>query len=240
MPSERFAQLEDQLATLRAHLLPDIFDPTGLYEQPEVISTRALSYRVLAHAEIETYFEDRTLEVVNSAREAWERKRFTSRVALCLTSFSGREMRAPPDTLQAPNENKKKAWTEHVDIDARLGPIWAAFHNYVRRENHGIKEKNLLALLLPIGLDHVKLDPGLLADLDSFGSLRGAAAHSSSRTSVKMATDPAEELRRVESLLGGIEALDADVDSLLEEIPQDSEKHESELTSQPAHPALPG
>ncbi|MDI9240773.1 hypothetical protein QLQ15_17860 [Lysobacter sp. LF1] len=220
MPSERFVQLRDQLAALRSHLLPEAFDPTGLYEQPDAISTRALGYRVLAHAEIETYFEDRALEVANLAREAWERTRFASRVALCLTSFSGKEMRSPPDTLQAPSDNKKKTWPELIDINVRLTPIWAAFHHFVRSDNNGVKEKNLLALLLPIGIDHGKLDPNLLADLDSFGALRGAAAHSSSRTGVRQALNPADELRRVESLLVGIEPLDAEIDALLLEIPK--------------------
>lgn len=219
MPSERFVQLREQLAILRTHLLPEAFDPTGFYEHPDLISTRALSYRVLAHAEIESYLEDRALEVVGRAREAWERVQHVSRVALCLMGFSGREMRTPPDTLEAPSDNKKKTWPEHVDIGAKLAPIWAEFHKFVRLENHGVKEKNLLALFLPIGLEHSKLDPGLLADLDSFGSLRGAAAHSSSRTSVKNAADPATEVQRVESLLMGIKTLDLEIDALVSDIP---------------------
>lgn len=208
-----------QLNVLRAHLLPDPFEPTGIYDDQEKVATSALAYRVLSHAEIESYFEDRALQVVDDARTAWEKTNHVSRVILCLLAFSGREMRLPPDTLEAPDANKKKTWPEQVDIAERLSQVITAFYKYVRIENHGIKEKNLLSLLLPIGVNNSKLDPTFLADMNSFGALRGATAHLSSRKSVRKAVDPAEELKRVEALMSGIESVDALIDSLVENIP---------------------
>lgn len=219
MPSERFAQLETQLKELRAHLLPDPFEDTGDYSNQEQVATLALAYRVLSHAEIESYFEDRALDVVNHARIAWEKYSHVSRVALCLLAFSGKEMAFPPGSLQAPTENKRKAWPALVDIGERLTPIISCFNYHVRHENHGIKERNLLSLLIPIGVDHSKLDATFLAEIDSFGSLRGMAAHSSSRTSVRQAIDPAEELKRVETLLPGILAIDELIDLQVSAIP---------------------
>lgn len=219
MSSDRFAQLYIQLKTLRIHLLPDTFEPTGFYFDQEKVATAALAYRVLSHAEIESYFEDRVLQALDHARTAWEDNMHVSRVILGLLAFSGREMRLPPDTLEAPNENKRKEWPEQVDINKRLSLIMADFNHYIRKKNHGIKERNLLAMLLPIGVSHSELDPIFLADMDSFGGLRGAAAHSSSRTSVRQAVDPAEELKRVEALLPGIESVDRIIDSLIEVIP---------------------
>jgi hypothetical protein len=216
---DRLTQLKTQLNDLRAHLLPDSFDPTGIYDDQEKVATAALAYRVLSHAEIESYFEDRVLQVLDHARNAWENNKHVSRVILCLLAFSGKEMRSPPDTLEAPSDNKRKVWPEQVDIAKRLSPVMADFNYYVRKENHGIKEKNLLSLLLPIGVDHSKLDPTFLADMDSFGALRGAAAHSSSRTSVRQAVDPAEELKRVEALMPGIESVNTLIDSLVQDIP---------------------
>lgn len=128
-------------------------------------------------------------------------------------------MDAPPDTLEAPGENKRKIWPELVDISERIKPVLAAFHNFVRNENHGIKEKNLLALLLPIGVAHKVIDPRFLADMDSFGALRGAAAHTSTKTAVRQGLNPADELARVDRLKAGILALDDQIEQLLIAIP---------------------
>lgn len=219
MASHRFQQLEEQLRILAHGLLPAQFDPTGTYEDQDGVSTRALAYRVLAHAEIESYFEDRALEPVSRAQTVWESTRHVSHVALCLVGFSGKEMAPPPATLEAPSDNKRKAWPALVDIGQRLLPIISTFHYQVRNENHGIKEKNLLAMLLPIGIAHAKIDPTFLADMESFGALRGQAAHASGRTTARQAVDPEAEQKRVLALLPGIAAIDAEIDVLLAAMP---------------------
>lgn len=218
MPSERFELLQGQLDSLRKHMLPEAFDQTGQYDDQEKVETLTLGYRVLAHAEIEAYFEDRSLESALAARSAWDKRSRTSRTAMCLLAFSGREMPPPPSTLQAPSDNKRKAWPALIDIGERLVPSITQFYNYVRNENHGVKEKNLLALLLPIGFDHNSLDPTFLAAIDSFGSLRGIAAHTSSSNAVRQALDPAEELKRVEQLMVGIAAIDTQINDLIASI----------------------
>lgn len=219
MASPRYQQLEEQLKILRGCLLPADFDPTGAYEDQEGVSTRALAYRVLAHAEIEAFFEDRALEPVTRAQVVWESTRHVSHVALCLVGFSGKEMAPPPATLEAPNENKRKAWPAQVDIGQRLLPIIATFHHHVRNENHGIKEKNLLALLLPIGVAFSKIDPAFLADMESFGAMRGLAAHSSGKTTARQSVDPGAEQKRVLALMPGIAAIDSEIDALLATMP---------------------
>jgi hypothetical protein len=219
MASPRYQQLEEQLSVLGGCLLPPKFDPTGAYEDQAGVSTRALAYRVLAHAEIESFFEDRTLEPVARAQSVWESTRHVSHVALCLVGFSGKEMAPPPSTLEAPGENKRKGWPAHVDIGQRLLPIIANFYHYVRNENHGIKERNLLALLLPIGVAHSKIDPAFLADMESFGALRGLAAHSSGKTTARHAVDPEAEQKRVLALMPGIAAIDSEIDVLLASMP---------------------
>ena len=214
MPSDRLAQLKEQLGALRVHLLPEAFDSTGLYEAQDQVSTRALAYRVLAHAEIESYFEDRALEVAREARSAWDRGH-VSLSAFCLMAFSGKAMDAPPATLESPTENKRKVWPSLIDISEKFVPVTTAFHSFVRNENHGVTEKNLLALLLPVGVDHKRIDPAFLADMESFGALRGFAAHSSSKSTTTQGVDPEVELKRVLALLPGIEVIDSELDALL-------------------------
>lgn len=207
-----------QLKLLQAHLLPRAFEPTGLYDDAHKVSTRALAYRVLAHAELEAYFEDRVIEIASKARLAWDHGS-VSRVALCLLAFSGKDMGPPPATLEAPNENKRKLWPQLVDVHERFVPAVSSFHHFVRNENHGIKEKNLMALLLPIGLDPKKLDPSFLADIESFGALRGTAAHSSNNKTATQGVDPEQELKRVDALLDGVLALDVEMDAIAAAIP---------------------
>ncbi len=219
MASPRYQQLEEQLKILRGCLLPADFDPTGAYEDQEGVSTRALAYRVLAHAEIEAFFEDRALEPVARAQVVWESTRHVSHVALCLVGFCGKEMALPPATLEAPNDNKRKSWPAQVDIGQRLLPIIATFHRHVRNENHGIKEKNLLALLLPIGIAFSKIDPAFLTDMESFGAMRGLAAHSSGKTTARQSVDPEAEQKRVLALMPGIAAIDLEIDALLAAMP---------------------
>lgn len=218
MPSPRFEQLKTLISTLRTHLLPAAFDPTGSYENQDEVSTRVLAYRVLAHAEIESYFEDRSIEVLSRAREAWDQGH-VSRSALCLIAFSGKAMELPPDTLEAPEDNKRKVWPSLIDVNKKFLPVASSFHRMVRNDNHGIKERNLLSLLLPIGINHEHIDPAFLADMDSFGALRGIAAHSSASTTATQASDPEVELKRVQTLLPGIEAMDIEFDALIASLP---------------------
>ena len=48
-------------------------------------------------------------------------------------------------------------------------------------KNHGIKEKNILGLLLPIRLSMSDINQTWLATIDSFGSDQGNTAHRSVR-----------------------------------------------------------
>lgn len=87
--------------------------------------------------------------------------------------------------------------------------------NFASRENNGIREKNLLALLLPIGVDLRTVDPLLIGRLDDLGSRRGAAAHLSISRAVRTGVDPANELAEIKHIRAGLAAVDALLDSLL-------------------------
>lgn len=215
MKSARLIQLEQQLDLLKEHLLPDSFDPTIVDLEHDAISTRILAYRLLAHAEIESFFEERVLEVLSLAHLSWKKTRAISRVAFCLLAFSGREMTLPPATLEAPSDQERKKWGIFIDVGEKLAPVISDFHRSVSKENHGIKEKNLLSMLLPIGVQHSSIDPTFLADINSFGALRGLSAHnSSSKSSVRQGLNPMDELNRVTGLLEGIESLDKEINAL--------------------------
>lgn len=84
----------------------------------------------------------------------------------------------------------------------------------VTKDNHGIKQANLLAMLLPIGFSPDKLDSVQLEEFDNFGSARGAVAHGGPGY-VRQSVDPKAEYERISKLLPFIEAHDVELDRLL-------------------------
>lgn len=95
--------LEKELFILKQNFLPKRFSPIGRYS--EEIYSFARAYRILVHAELESYLEDRAKELCENAMQVWEEDKRVSKTLLCLIAFSGRAMEAPPET-QAPTDRK--------------------------------------------------------------------------------------------------------------------------------------
>lgn len=85
------------------------------------------------------------------------------------------------------------------------------------KKNHGIKEKNLLKLLLPVGVEADSLDQTWLATMNSFGERRGEAAHRSTGSHrATQQVNPKDELKIVKSLIrDGLKVIDRTIDSLI-------------------------
>jgi len=177
---------------------------------------RALSFRVLAHAEIETYFEERAIEIGKTAWSSWKTTRHSSCVILHLLGYSGLTSSIPPGSLQAPpNKNGRKWSDEETSIKDRLERSVTKYIYEVSHNNHGIREKNVLSIVLPLGFDVAKCDQLTLTTLDQFGSERGAAAHSSALGAVTQLVDPQNEFTKVRSIVDELIPFDAEFDRLL-------------------------
>lgn len=185
----------------RHALLPSKFDPTGTYRSPDKVHYRALSFRIMVHAEIEAYLEDRSLEVLNAAWKHWKATRVPSETVICLLGYSYVALKLPPESLGG---NPNKLSYESIDT-----PLQKAYNVWLTRFglNHGIKEANVLSLVLPLGIEHTKLDTTLLNDLSSYGSARGLVAHSSNYTITQYA-DPSDEFNTATKLAIALEKLD--------------------------------
>jgi hypothetical protein len=209
--SVRFRTLTKELNRLKKQFLPKI-SPIGLYSDRQLALT--LAYRVLAHAEIEAYLEERAWEVVINAKQDWDNTGKTCRTLICLLAFSGQSMDAPPDTL-TPTNSSQDAWKKKLKISKKIDSSISCF-NGVIRQNHGVKEANLLALLLPIGIDSDDLDPVWLATMNTFGEQRGLVAHSSA-TSYRTVQppDPATELSTVQQITQGLLQVDNLINNLM-------------------------
>lgn len=204
--SERFRRLELELRELRRHLLPHKFDKTGEY--PARILSRATAYRVLAHAEIESYLEDRAKEIVRAALRSWKEHGRLSRPLMCLLGFAGRQLDHPPLTLLPEQANQNDVWEAKLKINRKLQDASRAFHNVIG-DNHGVKEANLLRLLLPVGIDPDDLDPVWVSLMNTFGELRGEAAHTSrSGWKTSQPPDPESEYATVRKVVEGLRQVD--------------------------------
>ncbi|MGO7909761.1 hypothetical protein AB9E09_34340 [Rhizobium leguminosarum] len=220
MPSGRFAILRDRIEELRRLLLPWRFDPTGSYRDPLRVTTRALSFRVLAHAEVETYLEDRVLEIATTALKSWEDSRFVSVATIHLMGFSGKAMELPPSTLFTSDQGKQKDWHTRTAIDDRFARCVSDFQRRVRNENHGVKERNIMEMLVPVGFDMGKCDALFLQSMNSFGEARGAVAHSSGKSHVQKAVDPKSEYEVLQSILTSLLQVDLEFNRILAESSQ--------------------
>ncbi|AFY51229.1 hypothetical protein Nos7524_5517 [Nostoc sp. PCC 7524] len=209
--SVRFRTLTKELTRLKKQFLPKI-NPIGLYSDRQL--SRTLAYRVLAHAEFESYFEDRAWEVIQDAKRVWDNTSNTRLTLVSLLAFSGQMMEIPPATL-TPSKGKKAVPIDKIKISKKIDLAINSF-KWIIDNNHGIKEANILALLLPIGIDSDDLDPAWLATMNTFGEKRGLVAHTSA-TSYRtiQPPDPANELSMVKQITQELLKVDELINNLM-------------------------
>jgi len=190
--SHRFKQLAAREAALRSQFVvaPRL---TPSYSKGELDSLRA--YRLLLHAEIESYIEDRARWAATRAIERYKKGRVT--LALVgLLAFEDRE------GMQLPKL-----------IDTNVSHLLTRCHKALNRfevivgRNHGLKEENLIKIVVALGISESDLDPLWVTEMSGFGADRGAVAHSAVKT--QQPPDPQIETNRTASLLLGLADLDA-------------------------------
>lgn len=204
--TRHFSDLKRALEQLRRDFLPAKLSATGHYSSVDI--RRTLAYRVLVCAEIERYVEESVWDIALAADQCWVTSNRVSKTAMAILGFSGLTMEEAPRTAQPPQTSQANKWPVKIQIGEKLKIALNCFHRTVDN-NHGMKEQNLLRLLLPIGIEVSQLDPLWLTDMDSYGAARGIVAHHGvARCSAQQLVDPATELHTVESLVKGLEDLD--------------------------------
>lgn len=212
--SDKFITLRTQLNRLKDEFLPEI-SPTGSYSESQL--SRTAAYRVLAHAEIEYYLEERAWKIALDAKNAWDSTGKTSRTLICLLGFSDLTMDKPPDTLKKPNKSQDNNHDKRLKITEKINSAIKSFRKVIDN-NHGVKEKNILALLLPIGINSNDLNTNTawLNTMNTFGEKRGLVAHSSATSYMtSQMPDPATELNRVQQITEGLLRIDELMNNLM-------------------------
>ncbi|WP_071955735.1 HEPN domain-containing protein [Delftia sp. HK171] len=200
--SERFVNLKSRVEELRVNMLPTCFSPTGEYSDQQLDMARG--YRLLVHAEIESYIEDISRSVITAAVKNWREGKWHKTMISFLASYhsgwSGSGDVSDEEILTIAKSRAKKASVNDV--------IGLAMKQYLKRvsDNHGVRENNLAMLIIPTGIQMSELDPTWVTNLDNFGKGRGDIAHNS-KSAVNL-IDPRDELKLIEELMCGLELLD--------------------------------
>ncbi|MCF8239180.1 MAG: hypothetical protein K9I85_13550 [Saprospiraceae bacterium] len=196
--SKRLSQLESRITFLERNILPTA-NPTGRYTKIEQDLIR--SYVLLVHAEIEAYFEDIVREKVRKALINWSTYRKRSSCLKAVLAYAGNEISY---------ENTPK--TDSNNIAFRVNRAVSHFVALIQK-NHGIKENNIISMLIPLGIEINEIDPVWLSTMEGFGTARGNIAHSSIR--VASLIDRNTELHRINAqILPEIQRLDQLVSKL--------------------------
>lgn len=200
--SARYRSLVSRVKGLERRLMPKL-NPLGNYTARENDLIRA--FRLMAHAEFESYFEDRAVQVAARALKSYKNgKKNFGRVLVSLMAYSPLAPQSPPSSL-----NPK---TKADDPFTRIHRVVAQFTKEVRDSNHGVKEPNIIAMLCPIGISDADLDATFLNTLNSYGQNRGASAHQSIKA--QQPIDPVTELKTVHDLLAEVQKLDIKLEAL--------------------------
>src|ERR1051325_3926084 len=159
--SKRWNSLMQAVETLRKQFLPDAFDPLGNYPQPSRIQAHTRAFVIFSHAEIESYLEGWAKDIARSSEQIWQASaRITKPLAFLLATAPERvtvtfQLATAKDTTQKLTE-----------------ATVTLFHKYYKniKDNHGIKEANVLGLFGPLGIPGSALGATLIPNLDSCGT----------------------------------------------------------------------
>jgi hypothetical protein len=153
------------------------------------------AFFVLAHAEIESCVEDLAADIADRAYTQWATRRRVNRCLIALIAFDTEGFPGPAVSLTQPLRKQAPGLRQRVEAAYRRHAT------YLRTENHGVKERNLLRILLPVGIRETDLDTSWLNHMNGFGASRGSIAHSSAKA-VRQPPDNADVRRAVADVLG--------------------------------------
>lgn len=181
---------------LRKAFLPKVYDPTGTYAQ--TVYDKTTAFRLMSHAEFESYLEDIVKQTVDVALARWMADRTASVPILCIVaSFEGK------DKVNSFSDDPNK--TRPPSISTFVNKCYAHFEHNIGN-NNGIRMKNLLSLLVQVGLEESDLDAAWIGSVDAYGAHRNVVGHSSG--AVAYQADPKTAFDTSEAICVGLREVD--------------------------------
>jgi hypothetical protein len=148
------------------------------------------AFKLLVHAEIESYIENAVLEVWNKCNTEWATNNRVITPLKFLIMFS---------------TSRFEGNDQQLTKQDRITQILTSFKTSITN-NNGIRKKNILQLVVPLGINYLSIDQTWLTTIDSYGSSRGHVAHNS--FSVQQQLDRNDELNNLDLVLKGIKKMD--------------------------------
>jgi hypothetical protein len=204
MPSVEYRRLKKHVANLERALLPPatvLADPSTNLSTIGGLDYRTAGFLVLCHAEFETYLEDRSRNIAELARTRWlsQKRKSLTLTTISLVAYYGKGN--IPSAV--PKVSHKDFATS--DITPLIRDATDEHLSHVN-SNNGIKEKDVVRLLLPIGLRISQMSAFAIAELNAYGAVRGKIAHRSH--SIRAALNARDERDRAQRVLNELLAID--------------------------------
>lgn len=201
--SPAYRALKTRIRQLNQFLLPR---RTPLAGPSLRTQTRALGFRLLAHAEIEIFIEERAWEVVVSNINTWKLDGKPRSVLMALLAFCGEDWETIVDEASGAAIKKME-----MTLETKLHRAAMKYFS-ILEGNHGVREKNVLRMLVPIGISKDQINNTWLTTIDSFAGSRGITAHTSGSGKV---VNPSDEVKIVNDIVTGLDELDRKLSALL-------------------------
>lgn len=176
-------------------LIVKFLEPEIVAEQADPLTfvpdlDRLAAFRLLFHAEVETFLEEKAKEGLSSL----ERDIASGRWGRANPNALALYLRCGP-YLSKPSDADATSLAEH------FGGVIAAARSLVS-DNNGIKEKSFVMLAVAAGKAIDEIDAALASTLSSYGRSRGEVAHHSATRSRTLTAPSAEKLAAVTIVSG--------------------------------------
>ena len=205
----RVSDLKKNIAKIEKYFLPPQ-NPMGTYSTKEILYINA--YISLVHSEIENFLESEVLQVCKLSIELYKSTGKINEVILGLLCFSGVTYDEPPETKK--NIKKITDWDYKTQINKKIEKAQEIFNYKIRQQNNGIKEKDILNMLLPIGYNLDDIDDIFLTEMNEFGKQRGKIAHTSNITNIATnQIDPHTMKNRIKGIIKNLETIENTISS---------------------------
>lgn len=204
--SRRALRLQVRLAQVAVSLgVTPHLAPLG---QSEV--DRLHSFRLLAHAEVQSFIEDVVQNALVVTEQMLDQGRKLTHAGHHLIVYS--DILESADRRQSQNSRYPLFRLDQASVQVGRDPdvLRKAIKLHRKRvnENNGVKASNLRRLLMPVGFREYSLRPGLLDLLDAFGTARGQVAHATGVIGAMQLPSGSSELGIVWQILPGLHDLD--------------------------------
>lgn len=160
----------------------EIFLPTDLSINPDdrdVVMLRA--FVLHCFAEIQSYMEDVCKAIAIKSMRSWLDDGLTSKTTVAMLRYTDCALRQAPKLLHPSKDDKNGNLL--LDLSKVVQKHYSNYFAIIE-ENNGVREGDLIRILLPIGIQSNDISENLKVDLTNLTKRRGGYAHNARHRSM--------------------------------------------------------